>query len=83
MYNQSSGRTTIDVESAVMAMDKQRYENEKQKYEREIEEILAKFDKDSEVKKPTDKPSVPLRGFRPPTPPVTRRPSITTRTGSV
>lgn len=32
-------------------MDKRQYESDKQKYEREIEEILAKYDKDAERKK--------------------------------
>jgi hypothetical protein len=48
-------------------MDKQSSEQDKQKYEREIEEILAKFDKEREQKKRSDeretRPVVPIRGY--------------------
>lgn len=46
-------------------MDKRRYENDKQKYEREIEEILEKFEKDPERKKKVEDGNGRLASFRP------------------
>ena len=46
-------------------MDKQRSEREKQKYEREIEEILSKFDVETERRDRVERPGMRLSGVRP------------------
>ncbi len=59
-------------------MDKQRYEQDKQKYEREIEEILEKFDKDPERKKKAEAVGDRLNSFRPSSSPSRKGPSLPT-----
>ena len=58
-------------------MDKQSYDQDKQKYEREIEEILAKYDKDHERKSPANGAGERPTSFRPVVParPAPRVPS--------
>jgi hypothetical protein len=46
-------------------MDKQRSEREKQKYEREIEEILSKYDLETERKDKVQRPGIRMNSVRP------------------
>src|SRR5438045_9453832 len=46
------------------AMDKKKYDHEKQRYEREIEEILSKYDLENERKEKPRLPTIPPGGFQ-------------------
>jgi len=45
-------------------MDKKKYDHEKQRYEREIEEILSKYDLENERKEKPRLPTIPPGGFQ-------------------
>jgi hypothetical protein len=56
MYNQSAKWESIRRQRSRNNMDKPKYESDKQKYEREIEEILAKYEKDKVQREPKKGP---------------------------
>src|SRR5205085_10568513 len=59
----STSHPTRPTAERATAMDKQSYD--KQKYEREIEEILAKYEKEVEHKEGVEKPARQLGSFPP------------------
>src|SRR5437879_1836050 len=58
-------------------MDKKKYDHEKQKYEREIEEILSKYDMETDRKEKPRLPAIPPGGFQ------TRKPYASGRSWSL